>query len=282
MSSFCLGCGNSMGEGERFCSVCGRDGQTGTAVRQIDPGVAFGLSPETSGKAIFSLICGLLFIIPPASLMAVIFGHLAVSDIRKSAGRFTGKGLAIVGIVLGYVGVACFLGFMGLVIYEIREDQKRVQTSQQKGHTSQQKIHTSQQNVYSATSENSAVSSVRSLNTAEIAYSQAHKDEGYTCSLVNLRSAWGLSSDLASGRKNGYIFRVQDCSAAKPKGPIVKYRVVAYPTVPGKNAVPAYCSDESDVIRVARSGSPLECLDRGVDLADSEVSNPKTWAQPSQ
>jgi Domain of unknown function (DUF4190) len=280
LSSFCLGCGNSMAEGERFCSACGRDAQTGVAVPLIDPGVAFGFSPETSGKAIFSLICGLLFIVPPASLMAVIFGHLAISDIRKSAGRFTGRGLAVVGIVLGYVGVACFLGFIGFVIYEVREDQKRVQTSQ-KAHASQQKIHISQQAVYSATSENSAVSSVRSLNIAEIAYSQAHKDEGYTCSLAHLSSAWGLSADLASGKKNGYIFRVQDCSSAKPNGPIVKYRVVAYPTVPGKNAVPAYCSDESDLIRVARSGSPLECLERGADLADSEVSPPKTW-QPSQ
>jgi hypothetical protein len=214
--------------------------------------------------------------------MAVIFGHLAGSDIRKSAGRFTGKGLAIVGIVLGYVGVACFLGFMGLVIYEVRKDQKAVQTSQPKGQTSQQRVHISKQAVYSATSENSAVSSVRSLNMAEIAYSQAHKNEGYTCSLADLRSAWGFSADLASGKKNGYIFRVQDCSSTKPNGPIVKYRVVAFPTVPGKNAAPAYCSDESDRIRVARSGSPLECLERGVDLADSEVSQPKTWPQPPQ
>ena len=89
-----------------------------------------------------------------------------------------------------------------------------------------------------------------------------------------------MSGDFASGKKNGYSFRVQDCSSTTPNGPIVRYRVVAFPTVPGKNAVPAYCSDESDLIRVARSGSPLECLERGVDLEDSEVSQPKTKPQP--
>lgn len=271
MSSFCLGCGNSLAEGERFCPACGRDSQTGASVPRIDPGVAFGLAPETSGKAIFSLVCGLLFIIPPASVMAVIFGHLAISDIKKAAGRFTGKGLAIVGIVLGYVGVACFVGFVGLVVYEVRQEQQRVQSYKST-------TRTSQTNVHSATSENSAVSSLRSLNMAEIAYAQAHRDAGYTCSLMELKKAWGLSGDLASGRKNGYIFRVQDCSTAKPKGPVVKYRVVAYPAAPVSKEAPAYCSDQSDVIHVARSGSPLECLNRGIDLADSEVSHPKTWA----
>lgn len=268
MSSFCLGCGNSRAEGERFCPVCGRDAQAGVAAPRLDPAVACGLSPETSGKATFSLICGLLFILPPVSLTAVIFGHLALSDIKKSAGRLTGKGLAITGIVLGYLGVACLIGFIGLGIYEFRAEQKRVQSYRK--------------NVYSASSETSVVSSVRSLNTAEIAYSQAHKSTGYTCSLSELQQVWGLSSDLASGRKNGYIFRIQDCASTRANGPIVKYRLIAYPAAPGTAGVPAYCSDESDVIRVAKSGSARACLERGVNLSENEVSHPKTWSQPSQ
>lgn len=268
MSSFCLGCGNSMAEGEQFCPVCGRNAYAEGAAPRLDPAVAFGLMPDTSGKAIFSLVCGLLFILPPVALTAVIFGHLALSDIKKSAGRLTGRGLAITGIVLGYLGVACLIGFIGLGIYGFREQQKRVQSSQK--------------NVYRATSESSVVSSVRSLNTAEIAYSQAHKSTGYTCSLSELKQAWGLSSDLASGRKNGYIFRIQDCASTKANGPIVKYRLVAYPAVTGKTGVPAYCSDESDVIRIAKSGSASERLERGVNLAENEVSHPKTWSQPSQ
>ena len=58
MSTFCLGCGNSTADGERFCRVCGRDSHPGASVPAIDPQVAFGLPPETSGKAIFSRSAG--------------------------------------------------------------------------------------------------------------------------------------------------------------------------------------------------------------------------------
>ena len=108
MSSFCLGCGSSMTEGERYCSVCGRDSQATASSPRIDPGVAFGLAPETSGKAIFSLIASFFIIILPFSIVAVVFGHVALADIRKSGGRLTGRGIATTGIVLGYLGAALF------------------------------------------------------------------------------------------------------------------------------------------------------------------------------
>jgi hypothetical protein len=41
----------------------------------------------------------------PLSILAIIFGHLSLSEIRKSAGRLKGEGMAIAGLVLGYVGV---------------------------------------------------------------------------------------------------------------------------------------------------------------------------------
>ena len=115
MSSFCPGCGNSMADGERLCGACGRDSQAGGTVAP-DPQVAFGLPPETSGKALFSLICGIFFIILPFAIVAVIFGHIALSEIRKSPGRCKGRGLAITGIVLGYIGVLFIVGFIGLGI----------------------------------------------------------------------------------------------------------------------------------------------------------------------
>src|SRR5438270_13380196 len=103
MSSFCLGCGNSLPEGDRFCEICGKDSQAGTTAPPLDPGIAFGLPPETSGKAIFSLVAGILFLLLPFSIVAVIFGHLSLSDIRRSAGRLPGKGFAITWIALGYL-----------------------------------------------------------------------------------------------------------------------------------------------------------------------------------
>ena len=61
---------------------------------------------ETSVKAILSLVCGLLFFIPFLFIAAIVFGHLALSEIRKSAGRLKGEGIAIAGLVLGYIEIA--------------------------------------------------------------------------------------------------------------------------------------------------------------------------------
>jgi hypothetical protein len=254
MSSFCLGCGNGMAEGERFCGVCGRDALAPSAGRAVDPAVAFGLPPETSGKAIFSLISGVLFIILPFSLAAVIFGHLSLSDIRKSGGRLTGKGLAITGLVLGYLGVAATLGLILWSGFYVRQLEKSSVA----------------QKVKVVNYENPVVSAVRSLNMAEIAYQQAHHETGYTCSLSELKDAWGFSNDLAHGQQDGYVFEVKGCTAAKADGPIAKYQVVAYPAA-NKTGTAAFCSNESDVIKVARNGSPQDCLRAGVDLSEAEA-----------
>jgi hypothetical protein len=267
VSSFCLGCGNSLAAGEQFCGICGRDSQAG-AVRQVDPAVAFGLAPETSGKAIFSVVSGALFFILPFSAAAIIFGHWSLSDIRKSAGRLTGRGFAITGLVLGYLGIALIVVVI-IIGIAYRPGSRSTTARKTKG-----TIGTKQKAVV-MTNDNSVVASVRSLNTAEIAYEQAHRDSGYTCSLSDLAGIWGISGDLASGRKNGYRYELRGCTTAKTKGPIVKYQLVAYPEVAKKAGTPAFCSNESDVIKLARSGSALECLRAGVDLSETEINHPQ-------
>jgi hypothetical protein len=258
MSSFCLGCGNSMSEGERFCGICGRDSLAALAEPAVDPAVAFGLPPETSGKAIFSLISGLLFFILPFSLAAVIFGHLSLSEIRKSGGRLTGKGLAIAGLVLGYLGVVALLALIVTAGFYARQREKSVA-----------------EKVKVVDYDNPVVSAVRSLNMAEIAYAQGHRGAGYTCSLSELKDAWGLNNDLAHGQQDGYIFELKGCTALKPNGPIAKYQVVAYPAAGNKTGTAAFCSNESDVIKVARNGSAQDCLRAGVDLATAEITRPR-------
>lgn len=182
MSSFCLGCGNSMVVGERFCPVCGRDREVGASAPRIDPAVAFGLPPETSGKAIFSLICGILFIILPFSIVGVIFGYLALSEIRKNPGRLKGRGLAITGIAFSYIGVALTVFVIGLGIYEIGKAFKEMNQRQTA--------------VASSTRKNSVISAIRTVNTAEIAYAQGHPETGYTCSMLELPNAWVRDKEL--------------------------------------------------------------------------------------
>jgi hypothetical protein len=60
--------------------------------------------PPTNGLAIGSLVCSLCGFIPPATILAVIFGHVARRQIRGTGQR--GDGLAIAGLIIGYIGVA--------------------------------------------------------------------------------------------------------------------------------------------------------------------------------
>lgn len=64
---------------------------------------------KTSTMAIVSLIAGITgwSILPfLGSLVAIITGHMAQSEIKKSGGMITGKGMAIAGLILGYLSIA--------------------------------------------------------------------------------------------------------------------------------------------------------------------------------
>jgi hypothetical protein len=60
----------------------------------------------TSTMAIVSLISGIVswFLLPfIAAVVAVITGHMAKNEIKKSAGMVSGNGMATAGLILGYV-----------------------------------------------------------------------------------------------------------------------------------------------------------------------------------
>jgi hypothetical protein len=63
----------------------------------------------TNGLAVASLVAGFLWLGWFGSIVAVIFGHIALRQINQSGGRETGTGLAVAGLVLGYMGVATLL-----------------------------------------------------------------------------------------------------------------------------------------------------------------------------
>jgi hypothetical protein len=68
-----------------------------------------GSQPQTSGLAIASMILGIASIVlcmgPLAGIPAVIMGHKANSDIRKSGGFLSGGGMATAGLVTGYLSI---------------------------------------------------------------------------------------------------------------------------------------------------------------------------------
>jgi Domain of unknown function (DUF4190) len=70
----------------------------------------------TNGLAIASFVLSLLWIFWIGSILAVIVGHIALSQTKDPA-RSSGRGLAIAGLVIGYVAIGFFAFFVlvGLV-----------------------------------------------------------------------------------------------------------------------------------------------------------------------
>jgi hypothetical protein len=60
----------------------------------------------TNGFAITALVVGILWMYGVGSLLALCFGYVALRQIRDSGGRQAGRGLAIAGVILGWIGVA--------------------------------------------------------------------------------------------------------------------------------------------------------------------------------
>ena len=77
---------------------------------------------KQSPLAIISLVCGILSLIAGGvvfQLAAIICGHLARSEIRRSNGAIRGDGMAIAGLILGYIGIAVVLVTMSLVLMAV-------------------------------------------------------------------------------------------------------------------------------------------------------------------
>ena len=68
-------------------------------------------SKKTNGLSIASLVLGILWFGGVGSVLAVVFGFLSRKKIEQSQGRETGGGLAVAGIVLGFVGIFGAIAF---------------------------------------------------------------------------------------------------------------------------------------------------------------------------
>lgn len=95
------------------------------------------VNPPTNGKAIASMVLGICIILaactfsalsPLAALFglgtgipAVILGHLALRQINASGGTQGGQGMAITGLVLGYISIAVGLiaAFLAILFFGI-------------------------------------------------------------------------------------------------------------------------------------------------------------------
>jgi hypothetical protein len=212
--------------------------------------------PKTDNKAIASLVFGCFFFLLPSALLAIILGHLSLSEIRKSAGRMKGRGQAVAGLVLGYLGISVipilFVAIVVTVLPAIRSNRAYPNAHVQTG-----------------TREPYAISSIRAINTSEIGFQIAHPEIGYSCKLDELVGPDAMygwrDPELANGQKDGYVFVIRNCQSGKPSGPKTKYQITAVP-INKQLGLRAFCSDESGNLRYDASGSGEKCQKSGPPL----------------
>ena len=85
------------------------------------PPVQAAPSPTTSTLAVVSLVAGIVsWILMPfvAGVIAIICGHMARGDVKRSNGALEGDGLAVAGLVLGWINVIlCVLTVAAIVLF---------------------------------------------------------------------------------------------------------------------------------------------------------------------
>ena len=77
------------------------------------PGTGNASQPKNSALAIWSLVLGIIGLVlllacigPLFAIPGVICGHMAYSHIRRSGGALAGEGMALAGLITGYLSIA--------------------------------------------------------------------------------------------------------------------------------------------------------------------------------
>ena len=76
---------------------------------------------SNSPLAIWSLILGILAMVscgPITGIPAIICGHMARTRIKIEPDKFTGEGMALAGLIMGYFSIVAFILFciLGIVV----------------------------------------------------------------------------------------------------------------------------------------------------------------------
>jgi len=116
-----------------------------------------------------------------------------------------------------------------------------------------------------AANESSAVQSVRTVNTAQVAYNSAYSTVGFSSDLNSLggtsctppssSGACLIDTQLQSGSKSGYSFGMQGVTGT----PASTYQIIAAPITPNQTGVRYFCSFADAVVRVNPTGAISTC-----------------------
>jgi len=204
--------------------------------------------PQTDGKATASLILGILSILCfglLTGLPAIILGHISRGNIEQSRGRLTGAGMALTGLILGYVSIiSTILIIAAIAIPNLLRS----------------KI---------SANESAAASTVRTINTSQVSYSTTYPEHGYARDLATLGTgpsgscngegtaehACLLDNILAGTQctagqwcsKAGYKYNVS--AVCDSGGLCSSYVITATPIIFGSTGRKSFCATSDAVVR---------------------------------
>lgn len=250
---FCRNCGTENADQAQFCKRCG----AGLPAPPSALGQSFTGPVHSSGKAIASLICGIFAFVFPSAVAAIILGHISLSEIRKSAGRLTGHGIAMAGLILGYVGVAA-IPFILIVAAIAIPNLLRARM---------------------VANEAMAVRSLKTINVSALMYSSNYGNSfppsieafaGPRGAAASCDHAQLIDDLLASGQKSGYVFTYVPRSSVRGTKPVLsltaqqhgctspgsdEYWLTAEPITRGTTGQRSFFTDETGVIRFDARGA---------------------------
>jgi hypothetical protein len=211
------------------------------------------------------LICGIFAFVFPSAVAAIVLGHLALSEIRKSAGRLTGHGIAMTGLILGYAGVAAIPLILIVAAIAI-PNLLRLRMSENEANAV-------------LANEASAVESLRVMNSSAVNYSSTYQND-FPPSMEALAGPRGAAAGcdhaqliddvLASGQKSGYVFTYVPRSSVRGKKPVLslaarqsgctspgsdEYWLTADPIGRGTTGQRSFFTDQTGVIRFDARGA---------------------------
>jgi hypothetical protein len=237
-----------------LCPYCG----VSQPVPQIAMAQQEWAHPRSSNKAIASLVCGVLFLCAPASIAAIILGHLALADIKRSPNRLAGHGLAIAGLVMGYLGIALTTIYIVFVVFIVRTTLSRDIPA----------------------NETSAIATMRTYDRALKAYAAKCPQQGYPATLLPLGPGAGscARANLTDARlavpvpvRKGYMF--QYTPGVNGSERIQVFALLARPVQANLTGKRFFFLDEEGVLRQADSqiiGPRSDPVDAPESEADQE------------
>jgi hypothetical protein len=92
------------------------DGTDWTENRAPGASQAAAAQAKTNGFSIAALVLGILWLYWVGSVLALVFGYMGKKQIDEAGGMQTGRGMAVAGIVLGWIGVGTLVVFLVLVL----------------------------------------------------------------------------------------------------------------------------------------------------------------------